>query len=62
MAATMKRCKITCAGCGYEFRWRVLEALARRLKVHRCWEPAPTFKTHQDLYGEPDPDWKPRDG
>lgn len=55
-----KFARISCAGCNTLFRWRSLERLAERLRLHCCWNPPPKpFKTYADLGGEPDPDWRP---
>lgn len=59
MAAVTRR--ITCLGCSTVFRFRSFDRLAKRIGLHKCWEPAPKLKTYADTFGEPDRDWRPRD-
>lgn len=52
---------VNCAGCMVRKVFHKVERLAQWAQRHRCWEQKPderpTFKTHADTFGYPDPDW-----
>ncbi len=60
MATTLRR--ITCLGCDLVFKFRSLDAVAKRIGLHKCWSEPKPFKTYADTGGEPDRDWRPSNG